>query len=57
MRGLFRLACLLVPVDLWTRQLDRIAARADQAGLRDLERLVEALRGQSGTDHAPSPTR
>src|SRR3954464_3615402 len=65
MRGLFRLACLLlllagpalaqaVPpqrpfsqlVDLWTRQLDRIAARADQAGILPSE--IDALREQAG---------
>src|SRR3954463_4988045 len=67
MRGLFRLACLLlvlagaqpalaqavpppqVPfsqlVDLWTRQLDRIAARIDQPGILPSE--IDALREQT----------
>src|SRR3979490_3033452 len=64
MRGLFRLACLLlllagpalaqaVPpqrpfsqlVDLWTRQLDRIAARADQAGILPAE--IDSRREQA----------
>src|SRR5689334_1564799 len=66
MRGLFRLACLLLVlagaplalaqtqpqqrpfsqlVDLWTRQLDRITARIDQAGI--IESEIDALREQT----------
>src|ERR1043165_2834138 len=66
MRGLFRLACLVllcasgtalaqaVPppqrpfsqlVDVWTRQLDRIGARTDQADILPAE--IDALREQA----------